>query len=136
MRHLKETTRLGRPADQRKALIRSLAAQVLWHGSIETTHARASVARRHVEELITLTRDGSLAARRRAAAFLATSAPPRGGGKWRAPAGRVLVRRLFDHIGPQYKDRKGGCTRIIRTGLRRGDGAEMAHLELVDYVQP
>jgi large subunit ribosomal protein L17 len=136
MRHLRETARLGRPPDQRKALLRSLVAQLLWHGAIETTHARASAASRHVDELITLARDGSLAARRRAAAFLATSAPPRGGGKWSPPAGRVLVKRLFDHIGPHYKEKKGGYTRIIRAGFRKGDGAEMVRFELVDYVQP
>jgi large subunit ribosomal protein L17 len=134
MRHRKAHRKLGRPTDQRMALLKSLVSSVLWYGAIETTEVRAKEARPLVEQMITLARVGDVESRRQAARFLATGGGgSRSSGGYQPPAGRVLVKRLFQEIGPVYKDRAGGYTRIIRTRLRRGDAAEMARLELVDF---
>ena len=116
MRHRCKVPQLGLPADQRKALLRSLATQIILHGQITTTKTRAKAVRSEVEKMITLAKDGSLAARRRALAYLYD---------------KKLVSDLFNEVKERYGDREGGYTRIVRTKRRRGDNAEMAIIELV-----
>ncbi|MDJ0509434.1 MAG: 50S ribosomal protein L17 [Crocosphaera sp.] len=116
MRHRCRVPHLGKPADQRKALLRSLATQLIRHGQIKTTKARAKAVRSEVERMITLAKDGSLAARRRAIAYLYD---------------KNLVHALFAEAPERYGNRKGGYTRIVRTIRRRGDNAEMAIIELM-----
>ncbi len=116
MRHRCKVPQLGLPADQRKALLRSLATQIIRHGQITTTKTRAKAVRGEVERMITLAKDGSLAARRRALAYLYD---------------KKLVSDLVDEVKNRYGDREGGYTRIVRTKRRRGDNAEMAIIELV-----
>ena len=116
MRHRCRVPHLGKPADQRKALLRSLATQLIRHGQIKTTKARAKAVRSEVERMITLAKDGSLAARRRAIAYLYD---------------KNLVHALFAEAPERYGSRNGGYTRIVRTIRRRGDNAEMAIIELM-----
>ena len=116
MRHRCKVPQLGLPADQRKALLRSLATQIIRHGQITTTKTRAKAVRSEVDRMISLAKDGSLAARRRALGYLYD---------------KELVSELFRSVNERYSDRNGGYTRIIRTKNRRGDNAEMAIIELV-----
>ncbi|MCS6782882.1 MAG: 50S ribosomal protein L17 [Gloeomargarita sp. SKYBB_i_bin120] len=116
MRHGKRIPRLSKPADQRKALLRALTTALLRHGRITTTKARARAVRAQVDRMITLAKDGSLAARRRALGYIYD---------------KQLVHALFAEAPERYGNRPGGYTRIIRTIPRRGDNAEMAIIELV-----
>jgi large subunit ribosomal protein L17 len=116
MRHQCRVPQLGRPADQRKALLRALATELIRHGQITTTKARAKAVRSEVERMITLAKDGSLAARRRAIGYIYD---------------KQLVHALFEAAQDRYGNRNGGYTRIARTVRRRGDNAEMAIIELV-----
>ncbi|ABW26289.1 MULTISPECIES: 50S ribosomal protein L17 [Acaryochloris] len=115
MRHRCRVHKLGKPADQRKALLRSLSTQLIRHGRVTTTKARAKAVRSQVEKMITLAKDGSLASRRQALGYIYD---------------KQLVHALFDQVADRYGDRNGGYTRIIRTIRRRGDNAEMAIIEL------
>jgi large subunit ribosomal protein L17 len=108
---------LGRNSGQRRALFKGLVAQVLEHERIETTEAKAKAVRPDVEKMITLAKRGDLHARRLA---------------MRTVANKKTIEKLFDTLGPRYKERNGGYTRIIRLGSRKGDAAEMVLLELVD----
>lgn len=117
MRHRKHTGRLGLATDKRKALLRSLVEALLTHEKVRTTQARAVELRRHAEKVITLARDGSQAARRRAFAYLQH---------------KEIVTKLFEEIGPRFADRPGGYLRIVKAGPRMGDGAMMAIVEFVD----
>jgi len=116
MRHRCRVDRLGLPADQRKALLRSLATEIIRHGQIKTTQTRAKAVRSEVEKMITLAKDGSLAARRQALGYIYD---------------KNLVSELFSAVQDRYGNRNGGYTRIIRTKSRRGDNAPMAIIELV-----
>lgn len=116
MRHRCRVPQLGLPADQRKALLRSLATQLIRHGQITTTQARAKAVRSEVEKMISLAKDGSLAARRQAMGYLYD---------------KQLVHALFEQAQERYGNRQGGYTRVVRTLRRRGDNAEMAIIELV-----
>ncbi len=116
MRHRCRVPQLGLPADQRKALLRSLATELIRHGQITTTKARAKAVRNEVERMITLAKDGSLAARRRALGYIYD---------------KNLVHALFAQAQERYGNRNGGYTRIIRTVSRRGDNSTMAIIELV-----
>ncbi|NEO73356.1 MULTISPECIES: 50S ribosomal protein L17 [Moorena] len=116
MRHGRRVPKLGKPADQRRALMRSLTTELLRHGRITTTKARAKAIRSEVERMITLAKDGSLASRRRAIAYLYD---------------KKLVHSLFAEVKTRYGDRNGGYTRILRTVRRRGDNAEISIIELV-----
>jgi large subunit ribosomal protein L17 len=116
MRHRCKVPRLGLPADQRKALLRSLATQVIRHGQIKTTQTRAKAVRSEIDRMITLAKDGSLAARRKALGYLYD---------------KELVSELFNAVEERYGNRNGGYTRVVRTKRRRGDNAEMAIIELV-----
>jgi large subunit ribosomal protein L17 len=100
------------------ALLRSLVSTVLWYGKVDTTVTRAKQASALAERMITLARQDSLHRRREARKFLND---------------RYLVSHLFETVGPKYRERPGGYSRIVRMGFRRGDAAPRARLELVDY---
>lgn len=116
MRHRNAIKKLSKPADQRRALLRALTTEVIRHGRITTTLVRAKVVRSEVDKMITLAKDGSLAARRQALGYIYD---------------KELVRALFEQVPNRYGNRNGGYTRIIHTVPRRGDNASMAILELV-----
>jgi large subunit ribosomal protein L17 len=116
MRHRCRVPQLGLPADQRKALLRALATEIIRHGQITTTKARAKAVREQVDNMISLAKDGSLSAKRRAMGYLYD---------------KQLVYELFKEVQNRYGDRTGGYTRLVRTKPRRGDNAEMAIIELV-----
>ncbi|MBE9137213.1 50S ribosomal protein L17 [Nodosilinea sp. LEGE 07088] len=115
MRHRCRVHQLGKPADQRKALLRSLTTELIRHGRITTTKARAKAVREEADRMITLAKDGSLSARRQAMGYIYD---------------KQLVHALFSQAGERYGDRKGGYTRVVRTVRRRGDNSEMAIIEL------
>jgi large subunit ribosomal protein L17 len=108
--------KLGRPTDQRMAILRQQTTSVLEHGRIETTLARAKETQSLVEKMITLGKQNTLHTRRQALSFITKE---------------DVVKKLFDEIAPKYAERQGGYTRIMKTGPRRGDASEMAILELV-----
>ena len=113
MRHAKRNQRLSRPSDQRSALLGGLVKGLITHGQIRTTVARAKEAQRLADRLVTLGKEGSVHARRRA---------------YRILQDRVLVGQLFTDIAPRFGDVRGGYTRVMRLGLRPGDGAQQALL--------
>ncbi|MCG8362946.1 MAG: 50S ribosomal protein L17 [Pseudanabaenales cyanobacterium] len=115
MRHRCRVPQLGKPADQRRALLRALTTELIRNGRITTTKARAKAIRPEVDRMITLAKDGSLAARRKALGYLYD---------------KQLVHALFEQVPDRYGDRAGGYTRVLRTVSRRGDNAEMAIIEL------
>jgi len=115
--------KLGRTADHRKALLRNMSTDVIMHGKIETTEMKAKELRTVVDGLITLAKRGDLHARRQAASYVRNVTDKK--------TGKTAVQILFDEIGPKYADRKGGYTRVVKTGSRRGDNAPMAIIELV-----
>lgn len=116
MRHRCRVPQLGRPADQRKALLRSLTTELIRNGQIKTTKARAKAVRSTVDHMISLAKDGSLAARRQAMGYLYD---------------KKLVHALFAEAKERYGERNGGYTRVVRTMRRRGDNAEIAIVELM-----
>jgi large subunit ribosomal protein L17 len=143
MRHKVDRRKLGLPTDQRMSLLTNLTRQFIRHGYVHTTESRAKELRRIVEPLITLARNDTLHARRKARGILVghSSSTPASRKVGLTPDveaerslinGEDLVKHLFDRIGPRYKDRPGGYTRITKTGRRRGDAAPAAVLELVD----
>lgn len=108
--------KLGRTADQRRALFRHMVTALLAHERIETTEAKAREVKAIAERMITLAKRGDLHARRQAHAYLMDE---------------DVVKKLFDTIAPRYADRPGGYTRVLKVGVRRGDAAPTAILELV-----
>ena len=116
MRHLKSGRQLSRNSSHRWALMRNLITALLREEKIQTTDPKAKELRRWVERVITLGKRGDLHARRQAASIVQDKA---------------VVKKLFDAIGPRFKDRPGGYTRIIKLGIRHGDAAQMALIELV-----
>jgi large subunit ribosomal protein L17 len=119
VRHRKSGRKLGRDASHRKALYANLTGALIEHGRIKTTVAKAKEVRPIAEQMITLGRHGGVHARRQALKFLRS---------------QDVVHMLFSDVGPRFKDREGGYSRIIRIGPRLGDAAEMAYLELVDFT--
>ncbi len=116
MRHRNYGRKLSRKTEHRNALMRNLVTSLILTERIETTVAKAKAARPVVEQMITLGKQGDLHARRLAASYLLDPA---------------ALKLLFSNIAQRYADRKGGYTRIVRTGWRKGDGADMAVLEMV-----
>ncbi|AJA49701.1 50S ribosomal protein L17 [Clostridium pasteurianum DSM 525 = ATCC 6013] len=108
--------KLGRPTDQRKAMLRNLVTSLLKYGKIETTETRAKETRNLAEKMVTLAKRGDLHSRRQVLSFVREE---------------KVVNELFDTVAPKYVDRNGGYTRILKMGPRRGDGAEIVILELV-----
>lgn len=118
MRHLKSGSKLGRNPWHRRATLRNLVTNLFEHGRITTTMTRAKAARPVAEKMITLGKRDTLHARRQAAAYIMTAG---------------VTQKLFSEIAPKFSDRAGGYTRIIPAGVRAGDGAKVAILELVNY---
>ena len=116
MRHRVGGWKLGRNTEHRRALLRNLVTSLIVEERIETTVPKAKAMRPHVEKMITLGKQGNVAARRQAAAYLMTS---------------EAVDKLFSTISPRFGDREGGYLRIVRTGFRPGDGGEKAFIELL-----
>ena len=108
--------KLGRPTDQRRAMLRNLVTSFLKHGKIETTETRAKETRSIAEKMITLAKENNLHNYRQAMAYVTKE---------------DVVKKLFDEIAPKYQDVNGGYCRIIKTGPRHGDAAEMCIIELV-----
>ena len=117
MRHRKSGRRLGRNSSHRKAMFRNMATSMLMHETIKTTVPKAKELRRVAEPLITMAKEDSVAKRRLAFSRLRDDA---------------AVGKLFNELGPRYKERAGGYTRIMKCGFRPGDSAPMAYIELVD----
>lgn len=118
MRHLNDVKKLGRTASHRNAMLSNMVASVFEHKHIRTTTAKAKVARRMVDRMITHAKKNTVAARRLVFDHLRR---------------RDIVKILFDDIAPKYATRNGGYTRVLKLGRRQGDGAEIAILELVGY---
>lgn len=110
------TRKLGRTSDHRASMLRGLVTYLLENGKIETTVTRAKEVRAMAEKMITIAKEPTLTAKRQVLAYVTKE---------------DVVKKLFDEIAPKYKDVKGGYTRIIKTGPRRGDAAEMCIIELV-----
>ena len=117
MRHRKAGRRFNRRAGHRKAMFANMAAALIKHEQIVTTLPKAKDLRPVVEKLITLAKRGDLHARRLAIAQIRDEA---------------MVRKLFDTLGPRYRERPGGYTRVLKAGFRHGDSAPVAVIELVD----
>ena len=118
MRHKKIGRRLGRDSSHRKAMFRNMAASLIEHESISTTLSKAKELRRTLEPLITLAKEDGVSRRRRA---------------FNKIRNRAAVGKLFNEIGPRFKDRPGGYLRILKKGSRPGDSAPMALIQLTDY---
>jgi large subunit ribosomal protein L17 len=116
MRHQKAGRQLRRTSEQRLALLRNLATSLIESESIETTEAKAKELRPFVEKLITKARTGTLHSRRLAIRHIHK---------------REACDKLFQVLGPRFASRNGGYTRILKTGFRKGDGADMARIELM-----
>ena len=110
------TRKLGRTTDHRKAMLRAMVTYLLENGQIETTVTRAKEVRAVAEKMITIGKNDDLHAKRQVFAYVTKES---------------VAKKLFDEIAPKYADKNGGYTRIIKTGPRRGDAAEMAVIELV-----
>lgn len=108
--------KLGRTSDHRKAMLRAMVTFLLENGKIETTVTRAKEVRIMAEKMITLGKEGSLHSKRQVFAYVTKEG---------------VAKKLFDEIAPEYADKNGGYTRIVKIGPRRGDAAEMAIIQLV-----
>ena len=108
--------KLGKPSDQRRAMLRAMTTYLLENGQIKTTYARAKEVAPVAEKMITLAKKNDLAAYRQVLSFVTKE---------------DVAKKLFDQIGPTYADRNGGYTRVLKMGPRRGDAAEMAIIQLV-----
>ena len=118
MRHAKRGRKLSRDSAHRKAMLATMAGQVIQHGRIKTTAPKAKEVRGLIDRLITIAKRDDLHARRQAAAVLKD---------------KSVMRRLFEDVAPDLDDRNSGYTRILKLGPRPGDGAETVYLELVNY---
>ena len=118
MRHNKAINHLGRKSGHRKALLANMAASLILHKRIQTTVAKAKALQSYVEPLITKSKDDSTHSRRVVFSYLKS---------------KEAVSELFRTVAPKIADRPGGYTRVLKTGFRQGDGADMAIIELVDF---
>ena len=116
MKHKVDGRKLGRPTDHRMAMYRNLVTELLDHEKIQTSEAKAKEIRSMAEHMITLGKDGSLNARRRALAFVYQE---------------KITQKLFKELAPRYAERTGGYTRMTKIAPRLGDGTAMVQLELV-----
>ncbi len=115
------TRKLGRPTDQRKAMLRGMVTLLLENGQLVTTVTRAKELRSIADKMITLGKKNTLASRRAALAFITKES---------------VVTKVFTEYASLYAERNGGYTQIFRMGQRRGDGAEIAVIKMIDYVKP
>ncbi len=120
MRHKKSGRKLGRTSSHRVAMLRNMVTSLFEHERIVTTKEKAKELRPIAEKMITLAKRGDLHARRQALSYIRS---------------KVIVEKLFSEICEMFADRKGGYTRIIQTGKRKGDAANMAIIELVGYEE-
>lgn len=118
MRHNKAINHLGRKSGHRKALLANMATSLILHKRIETTVAKAKALQSYVEPLITKSKEDSTHSRRMVFSYLKS---------------KEAVTELFRTVAPKIADRPGGYTRVLKTGFRQGDGADMALIELVDF---
>lgn len=121
MRHLNSGRQLSRNSSHRHALMRNMVTSLLLHGRIRTTDAKAKEVRRWADRMITLGKKQTIAARRRARAFVRTD---------------EAVSKLFSDVAPRFATRAGGYTRIIKIGRRPGDNAPISILELTEQAPP
>lgn len=115
------TRKLGRPTAHRNAMLRGMVTLLLENGQVETTLTRAKEVRSMAEKMITLGKKNTLASRRAALAYITKE---------------EVVAKVFAELAPLYAERNGGYTQLYKLGPRRGDGAEMAIVKLIDYVKP
>ena len=115
IRHANKLKKLNRPADQRKAMMRSLTTELIRHGRIRTTLRRCKEVRTTADHMIGLAKDGSLHARRQALGFMYD---------------KELVHAMFESVGERYDEQDGGYTRVLRDGYRKGDNSEMGIIEV------
>ena len=118
MRHNKAINHLGRQSGHRKALLANMATSLILHKRIETTVAKAKALKMYVEPLITKSKEDTTHSRRVVFSYLKN---------------KEAVTELFRTVAPKIADRPGGYTRVLKTGFRQGDGADMALIELVDF---
>ena len=118
MRHNKAINHLGRKSGHRKALLANMATSLILNKRVQTTVAKAKALQSYVEPLITKSKDDSTASRRTVFSYLKS---------------KEAVTELFRTIAPKISERPGGYTRVLKTGFRQGDGADMALIELVDF---
>ncbi len=118
MRHNKAINHLGRKSGHRKALLANMATSLILHKRIQTTVAKAKALKMYVEPLITKSKDDTTHSRRVVFSYLKN---------------KEAVTELFRTVAPKIADRPGGYTRVLKTGFRQGDGADMALIELVDF---
>lgn len=116
MRHQKTGRKLGRNSSHRKAMFRNMVTSLFSHEQLETTDAKAKEVRRLAEKMITLAKKGDLHARRQALTYMKD---------------KKVAHRLFDELQEKYQDRQGGYIRIIKKGMRRGDGAPVSIIQLL-----
>lgn len=121
MRHRKKTVKLGRTSEHRNELLANLVCALIDNNRIKTTMPKAKAARSLAEKMVTLSKKGTLTARRQAIATLKNE---------------NCIRELFDNVAPAFADRAGGYTRIIKLGRRMSDSSEMVLLEWVDEIVP
>lgn len=118
MRHNKAFNHLGRKSGHRKALLANMATSLILHKRIETTVAKAKALKMYVEPLITKSKDDTTSSRRTVFSYLKN---------------KEAVTELFRTVAPKIAERQGGYTRVLKTGFRQGDGADLAIIELVDF---
>jgi len=128
MKHRKTLGKLNRNTSHRRALLRNLATSLVLKNRIETTLPRAKELRRVADKLVTLAKKDTLAARRQAMSFLFAINKAQVGNAGKLSA----VHKLFTEVAPRYKERNGGYTRVVRSGRRAGDCAELAIIEFVE----
>lgn len=121
MRHRSGLRKLNRTSSHRLAMFRNMSVSLIEHEAIKTTLPKAKELRRVIEPLITLAKEPTVANRRLAFARLRD---------------RKAVTKLFDELGPRFKERNGGYTRVLKMGFRQGDNAPMAYMELVERAEP
>ncbi len=131
MRHRHHGKKLNRSGSHRKALRMNLASELFTHGRINTTFHKAKFVQGHAERLITIAKRGLAKAEAMDDQLVAVHA--RRQVARRLNNNRILVGKVFDELAPLYAERPGGYTRILKLGARKGDNAEMALIELVDY---
>ncbi len=133
MRHRCKDAKLGKPADQRRALLRSLATSLFTHDEIMTTLVRAKALKKEADHIVSLAKRGDVHAIRQVRKYIFHS---RTGEVFTDEKNRevpeTVLRRIFATVGPRFKERQGGYTRVIQAPPRRGDAAPMALVQLVD----
>lgn len=140
MRHLKNTIKLNRTSSHRKAMFANQLKSLIEHGRIETTITKAKLLKRYADKMVTLAKTNTLASRRKAIAELQIRFNPltnkearraKEGDTSAYNTDRQVIEELFGTIGPRFKNRQGGYTRVLRLGRRQGDNAELA---LIEYL--